>query len=163
MRESYETLSLGEKFDDLSNFLFEFKNKEIEIKKWDNVLFMSFLYDTFPPQRIPPPLETVEPLYPLGTLFEPKYEQEVVYLFSVFHRELGFPYIVKVRNELPDAEVIDKEKNVKRIEFELRASDFIQDGDDKKCRDFIACRENDLESNQGLPQIIPLKEFIKGL
>jgi len=39
----------------------------------------------------------------------------------------------------------------------------IQDGDDKKCRDFIAYWENDLESNQGLPQIIPLKEFTKGL
>jgi hypothetical protein len=160
--KSYEILSLGEKFEHLNNLLLQFKNKETEIKSWNNVLFTRFLYDTFPPQRIPPPSEK-KPLHPLGILFEPKYEQEVVYLFSVFHRELGFPYIIKIRNEFPDAEVIDKKKDVKRIEFEVRASDFIQHGHDKKGCDFIVCWENDLEPNEALPQIISLKDFIKGL
>lgn len=159
--KSYEILSLGEKFEHLNNILLEFKNRETEIEKWDNLSFARFLYDTSPPPQIPPPLERVEPLHPLGILFEPKYEQEVVYLFSAFHRELGFPYIIKIRNEFPDAVVIDEKKDIKRIEFEVRASDFIQHGHDKRGCDFIICWENDLESIGDLPQVIPLKEFIK--
>lgn len=156
-------LSTGQKIELLNSVLLPFRDKEMGNKKWDNLLFAGFLYDTFPPQRILPPTETVEPLHPLGILFEPKYEQEVVYLFSVFHRELGFPYIIKIRNEFPDAEVIDKKKDVKRIEFEVRASEFVQHGHDKKGCDLIVCWENDLEANEDLPSIISLEDFIKEL
>lgn len=161
--KSYEMLSTGQKIELLNSVLLPFRDKEMGNKKWDNLLFAGFLYDTFSPQRILPPTETVEPLHPLGILFEPKYEQEVVYLFSVFHRELGFPYIIKIRNEFPDAEVIDKKKDVKRIEFEVRASEFVQHGHDKKGCDLIVCWENDLEANEDLPSIISLEDFIKEL
>lgn len=161
--KSYEMLSIGQKIEHLNSLLLRFRDKETEIKKWDNLLFARFLYDIFPPQRIQAPSEIVEPLHPLGLLFEPEYEQEVVYLFSVFHRELGFPYIIKIRNEFPDAIVMDKKKNVKRLEFEVRASDFIQHKHDKKGCDIIICWENDLESNEDLPSIISLKDFVKEL
>ena len=90
----------------------------VELKRTRHKFFAIFLYKQFPPQRIPPPIRVLKPLHPLGILFEPEYEQEVVYLFSVFHRELGFPYIIKIRNEFPDALVMDKKRNVKKIEFE---------------------------------------------
>ena len=121
------------------------------------------MYNFFPPDRIPSTARGREPLHPLGILFEPEYEQEVVYLFSVFHRELGFPYVIKIRNEFPDAIVMDKKKGVKKIEFEVRASDFILHKHDKHGCDFIVCWENNLESNKDLPQIISLKDFVKEL
>jgi hypothetical protein len=161
--KSYEMLSWGQKWEHLNGLLIEYKNKEIGAKKWDNLQFNFFLYDTFPPERIPSPSKSVVPLHPLGILFEPEYEQEVVYLFSAFHRELDFPYIIKIRNEFPDAIVMDKKKDVKRIEFEVRASDFIQHKHDKKGCDFIVCWENDLEKREDLPSIISLKDFIKEL
>ena len=163
MEKSYEMLSVGQKFEILNKVLVEFKNTIPEFKGWDNVLFARFLYDCFPPQRPPIPSKEIKPLHPLGILFEPEYEQEVVYLFSVFHRELGFPYIIKIRNEFPDAFVMDKRRDVKRIEFEVRASDFIQHKHDKKGCDFIVCWENDLEGNEDLPPIIALKDFVEEL
>jgi len=161
--KSYEMLSTGEKFEHLNNIHLQFRNNELEIKRWDNLLFARFLYHNLPPQKIPTPIKTVTPLHPLGMLFEPEYEQEVVYLFSVFHRDLGFPYIIKIRNEFPDALVMDKKKEVKRIEFEVRASDFIQHKHDQKGCDIIICWENDLESNENLPSIISLRDFIRDL
>lgn len=161
--KSYELLSIGRKIGHLNSLLLRSRDKETEIKRWDNLLFAGFLYDTFSPQRIPARPETVDPLHPLGILFEPEYEQEVVYLFSVFHRELGFPYIIKIRNEFPDALVMDRKKGVKRVEFEVRASDFIQHKHDSKGCDLIVCWENDLEANEDLPSIISLEDFIKEL
>lgn len=161
--KTYEILSIGQKFEYLNNLLLNFKNNEDSIKKWDNLLFAKFLYQIFPPPRIQEPLEIVEPLYPLGLLFEPEYEQEVIYFFSVFHRELGFPYIIKIRNEFSDAIVMDKKKNIKKIEFEVRTSDFIQHKHDRKGCDIIVCWENDLESNEDLPTIISLKDFVKDM
>jgi hypothetical protein len=161
--KSYEILTTGQKFEILNRVLIEIKNNTTEFKKWENILFTRFLYDQFPPQRIPPPTKIIKPLHPLGILFEPEYEQEVVYLFSVFHRELGFPYIIKIRNEFPDALVMDKKREVKGIEFEVRASDFIQHKHDKKGCDFIVCWENDLEGNEDLPPIIALKDFVEEL
>jgi len=161
--KSYDALSIGQKFELLNNLLISFKNKSPEFKKLklDNLLFARFLYEQFPPERLPQ-IKT-KPLHSLGILFEPEYEQEVVYLFAVFHRELGFPYIIKIRNEFPDAWVMDKNRNVKRIEFEVRASDFVQHKHDKKGCDFIVCWENDLENNEDLPSIIALKDFVEEL
>ena len=161
--KSYEMLSVGQKFEILNKVLIEFRNSIPEFKKCNNLLFARFLYNHFPPQRFPTPIKEIKPLHPLGILFEPEYEQEVVYLFSVFHRELGFPYIIKIRNEFPDALVMDKKRNVKRVEFEVRASDFIQHKHDKKGCDLIICWENDLEGDEDLPPIIALKDFVEEL
>lgn len=160
--KSYDMLSVGQQFELLNKLLLNIKNNKPEFKSWDNLLFMKFLYEYSPPERIRVTAREIKPLHSLGILFEPEYEQEVVYLFSVFHRDLDFPYIIKIRNEFPDAFVMDKSRNVKRIEFEVRASDFIQHGHDKKGCDFIVCWENDLE-NEDLPPIISLKNFVEGL
>lgn len=45
--KSYESLTVGEKFEYLNEILLNFKNKKIETKM-DNVSFMWFLYDNFP-------------------------------------------------------------------------------------------------------------------
>jgi len=161
--KSYDALSIGQKFELLNNLLISFKNKSPELKKLDNLLFAKFLYEQFPPERLPQIMRETKPLHSLGILFEPEYEQEVVYLFAVFHRELGFSYIIKIRNEFPDALVMDKDREVKRIEFEVRASDFVQHKHDKKRCDYIVCWENDLENNEDLPQIIALKDFVEEL
>ncbi|RLI44476.1 hypothetical protein DRO69_07305 [Candidatus Bathyarchaeota archaeon] len=153
----YDILSIGQKFELFNNLLFQLKNKHREFKKWDNSFFVRFLYEIFPPQKPPEPRK---PLYSLGILFEPEYEQEVLYLFSVFHRELGFPYIIKIQShEFPDAIVMNKNKETKTIEFEVRASDFLTHKHDKKGCDYIVCWENDLAEDQykDLPEIISIK------
>jgi hypothetical protein len=162
-KKSYELLTLGEKFEILNRLLMKYKKEQPEFKDMDNLIFVRLLYDSTPPQHTSSQSRGMEPLHPLGILFEPQYEQEVVYLFSIFHRDLGFPYIIKIRNEFPDAIVMDDKKDYKRIEFEVRASDFIQHKHDKKGCDFIICWENDLEREEGLPQIISLKDYIKEL
>lgn len=161
--KNYDMLSTGQKFELLNGALVRFKNNYDELRGWDNVLFMRLLYCAIPPP--PPPPNTSKPLHSLGILFEPEYEQEVLYLFSVFHRDLGFPYIVKIRNEFPDAIVMGESKDVQRIEFEIRASDFLTHGHDKHGCDYIVCWENDLEEEQykDLPKIISIKDSIKEL
>ena len=161
--KSYEMLSIGQKFEHLNNLLLSFRDKMEEIKDWTNALFMYFLYRVFPSTKIPSSPRTEEPLHPLGLLFEPKNEQEIVYLFSVLHRDMDLPYIISIRSEFPDAIVMDKERNVQRIEFEVKASNFIQHGHDKDGCDFIVCWENDLDASDDMPQIIELKDFVKGL
>ncbi len=161
--KSYEMLSIGQKFEHLSKLLLGFRDETAEIKDWNNVLFMRFLYRAFPSTKIPSSSRTQEPLHPLGLLFEPKTEQEIVYLFSVLHRDMDLPYIITIHNEFPDAIVMDRERNVKKVELELKASNFLQHGHDKNGCDFIVCWENDLESNEDLPQIIELKDFVKDL
>jgi hypothetical protein len=161
--KSYEILSIGQKFEVLNKAFIEFKSSTLPFNNWSNLLFAGFLYDNYPPQRLPTPVREVKPLHTLGILFEPEYEQEVVYLFSIFHRELDFPYIIKIRNEFPDALVMDKKRRAKRIEFEVKASDFIHHKHDKKGCDFIICWENDLEGNEDLPSIIALKDFVEEL
>jgi len=87
------------------------------------------------------------------------YEQEVVSLFSKLHKELGFPYIKVVRDAFPDAIVVGKNNEQKRIEFKVFSSDF--NYDPKGC-DFIVCWEDDWgkEKPKNLPEIISLKTFI---
>lgn len=92
--KSYDTLSTGQKCEFLNSILFKtfaYQNKELGV--YETLLLARFLYETFPPQKLPIPTkrERIEPLHPLGALFEPECEQEVVYLFSVLHRDLGFP------------------------------------------------------------------------
>lgn len=163
--KSYDALSIGQKFEVLNNIFSQLKNKHLEFNKWDNSFFARFLYETFPPQKLSTEPRLKRPLHSLGILFEPEYEQEVLYLFSVFHRELGFPYVIKIQShEFPDAIVMNKNKETKRIEFEVRASDFIAHGHDKMGCDYIICWENDLEENQqkDLPEILSIKNSIDG-
>lgn len=161
---SYNMLSTGQKCELLNSVLLKaFGYESIELSTYEALLLARFLYETFPPQKSPVPAkrEKIEPLHPLGALFEPECEQEVVYLFAVLHRDLGFPYVLKLRTNFPDAVVIDKNREIKNIEFELRASDFIQHGHPKDGCDFIVCWENDLEEPiEGMPKILSLKEFV---
>lgn len=162
--KSYNLLSTGQKCELLNSMLlgaFGYQGRELSI--YETLLLARFLYETFPPQKLPVPTkrEKVEPLHPLGALFEPECEQEVVYLFAVLHRDLGFPYVLKLRTEFPDAVVIDKNRETKTIEFELRASDFIQHGHPKDGCDFVVCWENDFEEPpDGMPKILSLKELV---
>jgi hypothetical protein len=158
--KSYDLLSVGQKFELLNELLMKYKGSIQVFKNWDNLLFAKFLYEHIPPEGIRAARE-IKPLHSLGILFEPEYEQEIVYLFSVFHRKLGFPYIIKIRNEFPDALVMDEKREIKKIEFEVRASDFIRHAHDKKDCDVLICWENDLEGNEDLPLIIALKDFVE--
>lgn len=161
--KSYNMLSTGQKCELLNSVLLRtFGCQDKALGVYETLLLARFLYETFPPQKRPFPVKrTIEPLHSLGALFEPECEQEVVYLFSVLHRDLGFPYVLKIRSEFPDAVVIDRNRETKTIEFELRASDFIQHGHPRAGCDFIVCWENDLEEpDESMPKILSLKEFI---
>lgn len=161
----YDGLSPGQKFEVLNKLVIDYKDKFPEFKKWDNAFFMWFLYSHFPPERppAPKPRGAPKPLQSLGLLFEPSNEQEVIYLFALFHRELGFPYILKISSEFPDAEVMNEKKESKKIEFELMASSFLQHGHDPSKCDYIVCWENDLEdeTSRRLPEILALKDLLE--
>lgn len=97
--QEYENLSIGQKFELLNEALRSFKNDHSEFENWDNAFFTGFLYRCFPPERLPYPgrKPEAEPLLqPLGLLFVPSNEGEVIFLFALLHQELGFPYIVRV-------------------------------------------------------------------
>lgn len=161
--KSYDILSIGKKFELLNNLLIQFKNKLSIFENWDNSYFIRFLYETYPPFRLAPPEAGIKPLYSFGLLFEPSNEMEVMYLFSLLHREIGFQYIISLSSEFPDAKVMNEKKEVKTIEFELRASSFIEHKHDPKGCDFVVCWENDLEDERvkDLPEILSLKDIIE--
>ncbi len=160
--KSYDMLTTGEKCEFLNSILFRtigYQDKMLSI--YETLLLAKFLYETYPPQKLPWVEKRIGPLHQLGVLFEPECEQEVVYLFAVKHRDLDFPYVLKLRSEFPDAVVIDKNRETKTIEFELRASDFIRHGHPKDGCDFVVCWENDLEEpDDDMPKILSLKELI---
>ena len=54
---------------------------------------------------------------------------------------------MKIKREFPDAIVIDEFGDVKLIEFELFASNFIAHGHDPDKCDYIICWENDLDES----------------
>lgn len=159
----YQVLSVGQKFELLNGLLLEFKRNNKTLENWDNALFMEFLYENYPSPTVPEPgPKPTKPLHPLGLLFEPTNEQEVIYLFALIHRQLGFPYVVKIGTLFPDAEVLDEEKKSRRVEFELFASNFITHDHPKEGCDFVVCWENNLSIDAILegPRIISLKEKI---
>lgn len=146
-RKAYNNLTVGQKFELLNNMLLDFKKSKPEIKDWDNALYMSSLYDAFHPFEVVSPEKVVEPMSATRMLFSPVNELGVVTLFAMYHRELGFPYILKVKSDYPDAVVIDEFGDVKSVEFELFASNFIaHEHDPDKC-DYVVCWENDLPEN----------------
>ncbi|MEM4713832.1 MAG: hypothetical protein QXQ61_04700 [Candidatus Bathyarchaeia archaeon] len=146
-RKSYNDLTVGQKFELLNNALLDFKKSEHEIKEWDNALYMRSLYAAFPPFEVISPEKVIEPMSATRMLFSPVNELGVVTLFAMYHRELGFPYILKIKSDYPDAIVIDELGDVKLVEFELFASNFIAHGHDPDKCDYVVCWENDLPEN----------------
>jgi hypothetical protein len=156
----YEDLTEGEKYELLNNILLKFKNQNFP--EWENPLFTRFLYETFKIEKIKTGKETLsKPLHRLGLLFEPQSEQEVVYLFSLLHRELDFPYIIKFQETFPDVIVLDKDRKQRKVEIEKFASDFVAHGHPAEECDFIVCWENDLtDIPENFSKIISLKDYV---
>ena len=163
-RKSYESLTIGEKYEILNEILLEFKNSMDVLKDWDNAYFMRFLYEIFPIGKIRLKSRELKPIISEGMLFSPTDELGVACLFSMFHKELGFPYIVGVSSRsFPDIVAIDERGNPVRIELEYRASDFIVHEHPVEDCDYIVCWENDLnkEMLEKLPKVISLKVEVK--
>lgn len=100
-----------------------------------------------------------------GLLYEPIDEMGVVYLFANYHKRLGFPFVVRLRDKFPDARVIDSHGDTKTIELEYRASNFIVHKHPLNGCDYVICWENDAEigkRNSG-PRVIALKEALSDL
>jgi hypothetical protein len=146
----YENLTVGETWELLNALLLGWKNKFSESSKWDNSYFSRFLYEDFS-TGLPPGASEVTssygmpatPLNKWGLLFAPRTHEEVVYLFSLLHREIKFPYIVTIQEPYPDITAINDKGEIKKIEIELFASQFA--GHDPKGCDYLVCWENDLD------------------
>jgi len=93
--------------------------------------------------------------------FEPSCEQEVVAIFSAIARRLGY-VILDLGTTFPDCRAmkIDTRHEV-RIEFEYRASDFVNHGHNSDGCDTIVCWEKDVTLTK--PEVISLKEFLPTL
>lgn len=169
-KEDYELLSVGKKFELLNVLFLDFKNRHPKLKNWDNGLFGGFLYESFPVSRVTNHQadnkisggRKLKAFSSYGLVYEPRYEQEVVFLFSKYHIKLGFPVLTRIAPAFPDAEALDESGKYKKIEFEVMSSDFISHGHDPKGCDYIICWEDNLTEEQkmrkGLPRIISLKE-----
>lgn len=159
----YEDTSVGERFEAFNNILNRWRQKHASVA--DNVALARFLYATFSPPEKPSPStrgERAGALGLIGHLFEPENELGVVSLFSMHHRELGFPFIISIQASFPDAIVIDSDKKTLRVEFEYMASNFIQHNHPEKGCDLIVCWENDLKQNIA-PEVLALEDEIPRL
>jgi len=167
----YKELSVGQKFEVLNRLLSSFKSQIQEFKKWDNFMFSRFLYKMFKPpsprlsasysvQGRPP-----QPLGRAGLLYEPQSELEVIVLFAMYHRELGFPYILRVGSEFPDAIVLDENGERKSIEFELFSKSFLQHQHPISECDYIVCWEDNWKDppEEVASKIISLKERLQDI
>lgn len=161
----YSELSVGEKFETLNKVLLTLKEAVEELKGIDNPLYMHFLRLLVITPRARP-LTSVEsnPINIPPLIFEPANEFEVLALFAKYHRELGFPYILKLNpQKFPDAVVIDWKRAQVHIEFELRSSLFIEHRHDPSKVDYIVCWIDDLPENIGLKKkVIELKAKLGG-
>jgi len=168
--KSYKSLTLGEKLEVLNEALCDFKQKTKPFTTWDNHTFSRLLYE-----KVPPPLtsyssmgqvsQTGQPLSNIGLLYEPGSEMEVVVLFSMYHRELGFPYVLSVGAAFPDAIVLDESGEKKSIEFELFSKTFqIHRHPVDEC-DYIVCWEDNWRDapDKAVEKIISLKERLKDI
>lgn len=104
-------------------------------------------------ERLGPAFSTID------LLFEPVDEMGVVYIFARHHREIGFPFIVKLRRQYPDVIAIDTQGERKLLELEFKSSGFSHDP--KGC-DCIVCWIDDLdeEFKKKLPRIIDLRKAL---
>ena len=107
-------------------------------------------------ERLGPAFSTID------LLFEPVDEMGVVYIFARHHREIGFPFIVKLRRKYPDVIAIDTQGERKLIELEFKSSGFTHDP--KGC-DYIVCWIDDLddELKKKLPPIIDLRKALSDI
>jgi len=165
--EVYDELTMGKKYELLNDLLLDFKNSLEETKDWHDAYFAHFLYSTFRDRLVPRAYEltrglpsSFEPLMGEGLLFEPRTEQEVLYIFARHHRELGFTYIKSIRQEFPDIIALDDRGDEKKIELELFSSEFESHKHPGGC-DFIVCWINDKQNPPAKwPKIIALKDVI---
>jgi hypothetical protein len=163
--KDFENLTVGQQWQVLNTLLLGFKSKHKETQAWNNLYFARFLYDSFktgiPPRATEitaPGGATSVPLNKWGLLFVPRDHEEIMYLFSVLHREIGFPYVVSIGQPYPDVIAINSKGETKRLEIELFASQF--DHDPKGC-DYVICWENDLEEKPAnFPEVIALKDYL---
>lgn len=161
-KKDYEDAKLGEKFEVLNNIFVRWR--EQNVPGVDNLALARFLYKKYPP----PSLETVPDragvLGSTGLLFEPENELGVVSIFSIYHRELGFPFIVKIQREFPDAIVISDDGEPVAIEFEYKASTFIQHQHEAGSCDLVVCWVNDLPKEASIgTDVFALKEKLKDI
>lgn len=164
--KSLSDLTLGEKFEVYNTVLLKLKEKLEETRSWNNIVYAGFLYEAFQlkegeeEEAIAP-----EPVYLKPLLFTPQNELEVILVFAKYHEELGFPYILKYNpSRFPDAVVIDANRELRTVEFELNASNFREHGHDPEKVDYIICWENDLPENDPLNEkVIELKKELKKL
>jgi len=85
-----------------------------------------------------------------------------VFLFGVYHEELGFPHIIKISSRFPDATVIDSSGNTRTIEFEYLASNFKEHQHPPDKCDYIVYWINNLpEEDELRDKVISLKEFLE--
>ena len=163
--KNYDNLTVGQKWEVLNTLLLNLKHKYKETRSWDNLYFSRFLYHFFgtgiPPRASEATTLSGIPIAPLnkwGLLFAPRCHEEVMYLFSILHREIGFPYIVSIGTEYPDVTAIDDKGETKKLEIEVYATQF--NHDPKGCN-FIICWENDMkEARKNYPEIIALKDYL---
>jgi hypothetical protein len=114
----------------------------------------------------PKPILYGEPLEFRGLRYAPVNEQDVVYLFGMVSRELGF-LIESVGTDFPDCEgkrCLNPEgtkwEHVK-IEFELNSSNFPEHGHDPDNCDLIVCWAHDWDDCPN--EVLELKTEIKRL
>ena len=167
--KDYGDLSTGEKWQLLTELLSEFRESIPEIKHWDNMMIGFFLYSEINP-RINRLSQTIvggrapTPLSKCGLLFEPRKEIELLILFAMYHRELGFPYILRVGEDFPDMTVIDENGEIKNIEFELYSKSFLLHKHDHKKCDYIICWEDNWDAPDEIAgKIISLKDRIRDI
>lgn len=161
--KNYDELTIGEKYELLNELLIKFRNENLP--EMSNEMFARVLYEIFQPEKRKTTIRLSKPISTkYGLLFEPSTEQEVVFLFSKLHKDLGFPYILRFQEKFPDVIVLDKDRQQKRIEIEVYASDFKEHGHDPKGCDYIVCWKNNLrdtEMPEDFPEIISLSDFIE--
>lgn len=106
-----------------------------------------------------------------GINYKPKNELELVFLFSKFHKEIGFPKIIQLRSyRFPDCIAIDNQGKEVSIEFEYVSSHYIKHNHHKEKHqaDHIICwahdkkymKKSDIKKLEKI-NIISLKEWIE--
>lgn len=100
------------------------------------------------------------PLTEVGLLYEPVSEIGVVFLFSKHHRKLGYPYVLRIQREFPDATVLNDKGEPEKIEFEYKSSNFLKHGHDPKQCDAIVCWEDDTDEIPEKVKIVELKSAL---
>ena len=147
---SAQDVTVGEKYE-VYQAVFIDAFREVVRGREDSHALGVALYELYQPPATKPVRQAVSIAMPVGEaigevpiLFEPVNELGVVMIFGMIHKQLGFPYIVKVGAGFPDAVVMDQDGELRRIEFEYRLSNFLLHRHDPSKCDFIICWEDDL-------------------